>query len=308
MIIVCGEALIDCIPARCGDEAGFVPRAGGSPYNVAVGLARLEAPVGYLGRLSTDPFGRLLRDRLIADGVALDYAVDVDAPSPLAIVHLDAAGVATYSFHLEGSATAGLSSTDVPDPMPDAIQAVHTGSLALLLEPGATAVTTLLRRAHSAGRLTTLDPNVRPSFVPDRARYLQQLDGWLADTDVVKASQEDVSWLHPGNDPVEVLRDWTRRGPTLGVLTRGDAGAVAVTPTLTVPVAGAAVDVVDTVGAGDAFTSGLIAWLHTAGALDAVAVAALDEPALAEALRFATAVAGRTCARAGADPPRRGDL
>ena len=308
MIIVCGEALVDCIPARCGDEAGFVPRAGGSPYNVAVGLARLDAPVGYLGRLSTDPFGRLLRDRLVADGVALDYASEVDAPSPLAIVHLDASGVATYSFHLEGSATTGLSNADVPDPLPDEIQAVHTGSLALLLEPGASAVATLLHRAHSAGRLTTLDPNVRPSFVPDRARYLQQLDGWLADTDVVKASLEDVSWLHPGHDPVEVLRDWTRRGPALGVLTRGDAGAVAVTSTLTVPVAGAAVDVVDTVGAGDAFTSGLIAWLHTAGALDATAVAALDEPALTDALRFATAVAGRTCARPGADPPRRSDL
>ena len=309
MIIVCGEALVDCIPARCGDEGGFVPRAGGSPYNVALGLARLEAPVGYLGRLSTDPFGRLLRDRLAADGVGLDHAVDVDAPSPLAIVHLDPAGTASYSFHLEGSATAGLSLADLPDPLPGDVRIVHTGSLALLLEPGAAAVAALLRRAHDEGRLTTLDPNIRPSLIPERRRYLDQLDGWLADTDLVKASEEDVAWLRPDEDPVEVLRAWTGGlGPALGVLTRGSEGAVAVSGGRTVEVTGEPIEVVDTVGAGDAFTSGLLAWLDATDVVDAGALRRLDDSSISEALRFAGSVAGRTCGRTGADPPRRDEL
>ncbi len=309
MIIVCGEALIDCLPASCEGAEGFVPHVGGSPFNVAVGLARLESNVGYLGRLSTDPFGDLLAERLEADGVDLTHAARTSAPSPLALVHLDEAGVAQYSFHLNGSATTELALDDLPDPLPEEVRAVHTGSLALLLEPGREAVTVLLERASAQGRLTTLDPNVRPTFIADREAYLDDLDRWLAVTDVVKVSDEDLAWVHPEADPVEVARTWLGRGPVLAVLTRGGQGAVAATVDgRTVEVEGVPIDVVDTIGAGDSFTSGLLAWLDAAGALHRDAVAALDDEDLAAAVRFAARVAAVTCTRAGADPPRRADL
>lgn len=309
MIIVCGEALIDCLPAACDGAEGFVPHVGGSPFNVTVGLARLEREVGYLGRLSTDPFGDLLAARLEADGVDLAHVPRTTAPSPLALVHLDDDGVARYSFHLAGSATTELTLDDLPDPLPEGVRAVHTGSLALLLEPGRAAVAALLERASAQGRLTTLDPNVRPTLVPDREAYLDDLDGWLALTDVVKASEEDLAWVHPDADPLEVARAWLDRGPVLAVVTRGAQGAVAVTADgRTVEVEGVPVDVVDTIGAGDSFTSGLLAWLDEAGALHRDAVATLDDEDLVAAVRCAARVAAATCARAGADPPQRAEL
>ncbi|MFO8076611.1 MAG: carbohydrate kinase [Egibacteraceae bacterium] len=309
MIIVCGEALIDCLPAVCDGAEGFVPHVGGSPFNVAVGLARLEREVGYLGRLSTDPFGDLLAARLEADGVDLGHVPRTAAPSPLALVHLDDDGVARYSFHLADSATTELALDDLPDPLPERVRAVHTGSLALLLEPGRDAVAALLERASAQGRLTTLDPNVRPTLITDREGYLDDLDGWLALTDVVKVSDEDLAWVHPDADPLEVARAWLGRGPVLAVVTRGAQGAVAVTADgRTVEVEGVPADVVDTIGAGDSFTSGLLAWLDEAGALHRDAVAALDDEDLAAAVRFAAGVAAATCARAGADPPRRAEL
>lgn len=309
VIIVCGEALIDCVPADCGGRTGLLPKVGGSPYNVACGLARLAVPVGYLGRISADPFGTLLLDRLADDGVDLTSTTRTPAPSPLAIVHLDTDGIARYSFHLEGSATAELAVDDLPDPLDPTVRAVHTGSLALLLEPGRRAVATLLERAHAAGALTSLDPNVRPSCIPNREAYLEELDGWLARTDLVKVSDEDLAWLYPDRAPLDVLGSWLERGPSLAVLTQGADGAAALSAGgQFADVPGVNVSVVDTIGAGDSFTAGLLAWLSDTQALTREQVARLGTGELTEALRFAGAAAAVTCTREGADPPRRDEL
>ncbi len=308
MIIVCGEALVDCLPATCDGRSGFVPHAGGSSLNVARALARLDAVTAFLGRLSTDPFGDLLADSLAADGVGLSLAPRVDEPSALAFVHLDDAGVASYSFHVAGSAAATLTVDELPLPLPAEVTAVHTGSLAVLLEPGRDAVRQLLAHAHAAGRLTSLDPNVRPAFVPDVTGYRQDLVQLLADTDVVKTSEEDLAWLAPGEEPVSVVRGWLSDGPALAVLTRGADGAVAVTTKTAVAVPAPAVSVVDTVGAGDTFSAALLAWLEEQGALSRAAVAGLDDAALAAALTFAARAAAMACAKEGADPPHRDEL
>lgn len=303
-VLVCGEALIDLTPARCGDEQGFVPRVGGSPYNVAIGLARLDVAAAFCGRVSTDPFGRQLRGALERDGVATDDLAVGDEPTPLAIVHLDDEGHAEYTFHFDGTAAAALSRDDVPDPLPDGVTAVHVGSIALVLEPGAEVVADVLRRARADGLLTSLDPNVRARFIPDRAAYAEALDGWVADAAVVKASAEDLGWARPDIEPAALARRWAAPD-RLVVVTDGARGALALRGDDVVEVPAPPTQVVDTVGAGDAFTSGLLAALDAQGCHAPDALGAVD---VTRAVGFAARVAARTCTRAGADPPHRHEL
>jgi fructokinase len=302
MILVCGEALVDFTPVDCGAQRAYAPRPGGSPCNVAVGCARLGAATAFLGGVSTDPFGRLLAEHLESSGVSMSYASRSEAPSPVAFVVLDEHGSADYVFHLAD--TAMDAATAPADPLPAEIEAVHVGSLGLVLEPAAHVAEDLLRRAHGT-RFTSLDPNVRRSFVPDLDDYVRRLDGWLSATDLVKVSEEDLRTLHPDEEPLAVAGRWVRQGPALVVVTRGAMGAVAVSADTSVEIPGTAVEVVDTVGAGDAFTAGLLSWLDDHDALSRGALADLDRVAVTQALRFAATVAARTCERPGADPPTR---
>ncbi|QBI21738.1 carbohydrate kinase [Egibacter rhizosphaerae] len=303
-ILVCGEALVDLTAARCEGERGFVPRPGGSPFNVAIGLARLGTAAGFCGRVSTDPFGRLLRRTLEADGVGTEWLSIADEPSPLAFVHLDAAGQAEYAFHFAGSAGASLRSSDVPQPLPDGVTAVHVGSIALVLEPGAAVVADLLAKAHRQGRVTSLDPNVRGRFIGDRAAYASSLEQWVAQSSVVKASTEDLAWVWPDEDPAALARRWAAGG-RLVVLTDGARGALAVRGDERHEIAARATSVIDTVGAGDAFTSGLLAALDAQGCLTPEG---LEQADVRAAVSFAASVAAMTCTRAGADPPHRDEL
>ncbi|MDP8977857.1 MAG: carbohydrate kinase, partial [Actinomycetota bacterium] len=295
MVVVCGEALVDLTPARCGHDDGFVPHPGGSPYNVAVGLARLGVDTAFFGRLSHDPFGELLRGHLEANGVDATLVRRGPQPTALAFVHLSD-GEPRYAFHFEGTADRSLRPEDLPSLDPS-VRAVHFGSLSLALEPGASTLEAMMRRQAGAARLVSVDPNVRPALVGDRDDYLRRLDGWLGLADVVKVSVEDLAWLHPDEDPVDVGRQWRRHGPGLVVITRGVDGAVAWSERARAEVAAPPVDVVDTVGAGDAFMSGLLCWLAERGRVESEGPGGLDEAALGDALAFAARVAGTTCAR-----------
>jgi fructokinase len=301
LIVVAGEALIDLVPA--GDEA-LIAHPGGGPFNTARTLGRLERPVAYLGRISTDRAGRRLAERLAGDGVRMDGLVRTEDPTTLALVELDDHGSARYRFYDEGTAAPGLTVDDARAALPDGVAYLHVGTLGLVLEPMATALEALA--GELAGRaLVMTDPNCRPEIIGDAAAYRARLARVLAVTDVAKVSDDDLAWLEPGVDPTEAARGLLAQGPAVVLLTRGADGALVLTGDAEHAVAAPPVDVVDTIGAGDAFSGGWLAWWSERG-LGREDLA--DVARLTEATRFACLVAALTCARAGATPPTRAEL
>jgi fructokinase len=305
MITVCGEALIDLVD--CGGGR-FQAHPGGSPANVAVGLSRLGAPASLLARVSTDAFGRLLRAHLDDNGVDPRYLVQAPERTTLAVVSLDRSGVATYDFYVEGTADWHWRSAELPDPLPDDVTALHSGSLALAVEPGASLLTALLRRERNRGQLTiSIDPNLRPTFEASRQSALVRVEEQVRLADVVKVSADDLGWLLPGESTVKCARRWQAMGPAVVVVTLGASGAVAVAANgIELRRPSVPVTVVDTVGAGDAFTAGMLDAMRRFGLLG---VAGRDglRTISAELLRVivdqAMLVAALTCGRAGADSP-----
>lgn len=297
MIVVAGEALIDLV-----SRDGVVrPFPGGGPFNTAVALGRLRVPVGFLGRLSDDHFGRVLEERLAESGVDRRYVLHGPAPTPLAVVHTAGDGEPEYTFYLSGTAYAALTAADLPDLGPE-VAALHLGTLALATDPPATALELLIER-EAASRLVMIDPNVRPAVAGDRDAYRRRFESWTARAHVVKLSQADAEWLYPGVGSDEVLESILGRGTQLAVLTLGPGGALARSAAGSARAGSPRVDVVDTVGAGDTFGAALLQRLWAKGRLDARSVGRLDDAELAGALEFATAAAALQCARAGAVAP-----
>jgi len=296
-------------PARVG-SLQVVAHAGGSPANVAIGLARLGVPVQFSGRLASSGLGPWLREHLIGNGVDVTPSVPAPEAPTLALVALDPKGLASYGFYGRETADWQWRPEELPSVVSPAICAVHTGSLATAISPGAEVLAAWARQLHAGGRvLISYDPNVRPSCVSDPAELAACVRSWIRLADLVKLSEEDLAFLHPGADPVHVARHWAAEGPELVVLTCGAAPAVAFRPdgsSVVGPVPSGAV--VDTVGAGDAFSAGLLAWLSGSGSLHPGGIAALSTAELHRCLVLATRVAGLTCGRPGADPPRRGEL
>lgn len=310
-IVVAGEALVDLVPESDGR---LRPLPGGSPFNVAVGLGRLGVPAGLLGPLSTDGFGDLLAERLAAADVRPLPAERTARPTTLAMVHLDADGHASYAFYLDGTSATGMSGADLSsagaeDPAATTA-ALHVSLGAVTLTAAGTGqLLAELIDARASRPLVSLDPNVRPAVMGEPAAERSAIARAVASSDVVKVSDEDLAALHPDRDPLAVAGDWARSGPELVVVTRGAEGATALRAdggTLTV--AGVPVDVVDTVGAGDAFTSGLLAALDAHALLDRRALRDVTPDALRSVLAFAGRVAAITCGRRGADPPTRDEV
>lgn len=304
VIAVAGESLVDLVP---GPEHGYwraLP--GGSPANTAVALARLGAPVAYLGRLSRDAFGRDIRAHLTASGVVVDHVVEAPEPSTLAVVSRDEGGAASYGFYLTGTSDFAWRPGETPR-LPSGCVAVHVGSLAAVLDPAARVVADLVRSvAETAVR--SFDPNVRPGAGVARDEYRSRVERLVADSDLVRASADDLAWLYPGVTPLDAARGWVGGGRRLVVVTYGGDGATGVTADSVVRVPAPAVAVVDTVGAGDAFTAGLLVALAERGRLDRRLLAGLDAGELAACLAFAARVAAVTCGRDGADPPWRREI
>jgi len=308
-ILVAGEALIDMTPIAHDDGLAFQPRPGGSPLNVAIGLARLERAAGFLGAVSTDPFGQTLRDHLIASDVDPRYVQSRSELSTLAFVHPGAseADEPQYTFYGEGAADTQLRVADLPERLPESISALHTGSIATVREPVSSALAELLRREHSH-RLISFDPNVRPELMGDADEYRSTLEGWLAHVDVVKTSRADLAWIAPNQRPIDIAEQWLKLGPQAIVVTLGAEGAIGLTQDDRVETDGWPVEVIDTVGAGDAFTSGLLARLAELDALQRRDNRDIPAELLADAIAFATQASAITCTRPGADPPRRQEL
>ena len=309
-VFVAGEALIDLVAQPDGHYRAI---PGGSPANVAVGLARLGTSTHLLARLGTGAFGVLVRAHLDDNGVHLDHAVAAAEPTTLAVVSLDASGRAGYDFYADGTADWGWTGDELPESLPLTAGALVTGSIAVGREPGASALLALLRREHQRGDITiVLDPNVRPALVGPREAFLPRWDDLLTVADVVKASDEDLEWLAPGVSAADVAADWASRGPALVVVTRGENGAFGRTRAgLTVQVETPPTQVVDTVGAGDAFTSGLVDSLRRSGLLGGESrdeLGGLPDAVLRGVLASAALVAAITCNRPGANPPTAAEL
>jgi fructokinase len=295
-ILVGGEALYDLVAHADGSVDGH---PGGGPFNTARTIGRLRQPVAYLGRLSTDRLGATHERMLREAGVDLSATLRTDEPSTLALASLDDDGAASYSFYAAGTAAPGLTPAAALAALPREVAALHVGTLGLVLEPLAAALEAVVGRL--AGRtMVVVDPNCRPWVIDAPDVYRARLEHILQMGDLVKVSEEDLDWLDPGRPTLDAARALLAYGPKVVLLTRGPEGATVVTPNGDTPVAPVAVDVVDTIGAGDAFSGGFLAWWSSHGlgrddlARDGVVV---------EAARFAAVVAARTVAQAGATPP-----
>lgn len=306
MLIVGGEALVDLVPAPGGKPRAWRALPGGSPANTAVAAARLGHPTRFLGRLSTDVFGRDIRGHLAESGVRLDLVTETAEPSTLAVVATDAGGAATYGFYTEGTSDFGWLPHELPR-LPADCDAVHVGSLAAMLEPAAAVYTDVVASAGPE-TLRSFDPNVRPALGIDRADYRDRMETWVATSDLVRTSDEDLRWLYPDEDPLTAGARWAAAGPAVVVVTQGGEGVTAVSRAGHVDVAADPVVVADTVGAGDSFSAGLLVALAERGVLARTALAALDPADLRACLAFAARVAAITCGRPGADPPWRAEI
>jgi fructokinase len=298
-VLVVGEALVDVVPDRDGHPQDL---PGGSPANVAITLGRLGRDVRLVTVLGDDARGELVRSWLEASGVTVLAQRPGSGRTSSAVVTLDESGAAAYDFDL---------AWDLSEVPQEDCDVLHVGSIATVLEPGADVVLEAVR-ARRGRALISLDPNARPAITPGRAGPVARVEELVGLADVVKVSDEDLAWLHPGHDPVETVTRWSTQGPGLVVVTRGGDGAVAVRPdgtTLQVP--GVRVEVADTVGAGDTFSGVLLDTLLSlgvSGAGSADALRALTDRDVLEAVTTAAIGAAVTVSRPGADPPHRAEL
>jgi fructokinase len=300
MILVAGEALIDLV---AGFDGSIEAHPGGAPFNVCCTIARLERQSAFLGALSHDRFGTMLRGALASEGVDLSVVVPVTRPTTIALAELDESGAATYQFYVDGTSAGAVDGAAAVLALQLAPSALYVGTLGLVLEPLASATRALVDGV-SGEVLVLIDPNCRPTITSDRDGYLNTLAHCARRADVIKVSDDDLAFLAPGVDVVRATRSLLRPG-AVGLVTRGVDGVTIVTADHTVDVAAPQVTVVDTVGAGDGLGGAFLAYWdeHRLGRSD------LDDlDRVVDAVRFGVEVAAMICERAGADPPRRSDV
>ncbi|MBK5476920.1 carbohydrate kinase [Pseudomonas sp. TH21] len=311
MYLVCGEALFDFFSEE--DASGQASKvnykaiAGGSPFNVAVGLRRLGIDAGLFGGLSTDFLGRRLLQVLKDEGVSEQFLVEFAAPTTLSMVAVGANGSPQYNFRGEGCADRLLELAHLPALGAD-IRGLHVGSFSLVVQPIGDTLLSLVKR-ESGKRLISLDPNVRLNPQPDIQLWRERVAELVKHADLIKVSDEDLHLLYPDQSPESVLQGWLQHRCQLVFLTRGGDGASVFSrqhgnwsqPAQKVVMA-------DTVGAGDTFQAALIAWL-TEQNLDSVeGLQQLTRTQIDTMLGFAIRAAALTCGKTGPDLPYRDQL
>jgi len=310
-LITCmGEILIDFLPIEEeGRTVGFRMHPGGSPMNVAVGVARLGQPTAFASKAASDIFGRYLRAFVEGEGIDTRFLLPADAPSTLAFVAYEG-GEPAYAFYGEGAADTLLTPGELPRELFDETRALHVGSISLLRGTTPGAVLAAVERLKGRA-LIQFDPNIRAGLVRDEAGYRATIKRLLELADVVKISSVDLTWLLPDIASHEAAIDYIlRHGPALAVVTHGGEGVIAkrAGDRSANHVPSFPIRVVDTVGAGDTFNAGILAGLAERDALSRAALAELSPAELRATLRFAGAAAAVNCTRAGANPPRRDEV
>ncbi|MEZ1314772.1 carbohydrate kinase [Pseudomonas fluorescens] len=311
MYLVCGEALFDFFSEEdasgLASKVNFKAIAGGSPFNVAVGLRRLGVDSALLAGLSTDYLGRRLQQVLHEEGVRADYLIDFAAPTTLAMVALGANGSPQYSFRGEGCADRQLRIEHLPALGPE-VRGLHIGSYSLVVQPIADTLLALVQR-ETGKRLISLDPNVRLNPEPDIDLWRSRVAELVQLADLIKVSDEDLHLLYPEQDPAQVINGWLQHRCQLVFLTRGGEGATVFSRqhgSWSVPAA--AVKIADTVGAGDTFQAALITWLTEHGMDSVEGVQSLEREHIDAMLKFAVQAAALTCSKTGPDLPYRRQL
>ena len=307
MLLSCGDALIDFMPVKAADgRDAFTPVVGGSCLNVAVAMARLDAPAGLAGGISTDLFGTMIAEHALRSNVDLRYAIRSSDETTLAFVRL-LAGEPHYVFYDE--ATAARRWTYRPGSIPFAVvDAIHVGSTTLISHAVSTETLAMLAEARGSATIS-FDPNCRPTLVRDKADYIRRMQDFLARADIIRMSDADFEFLFRSADYGAKAATLIGSGATLVIVTRGERGVLAWHRHAGyIEVTAPHVDVVDTIGAGDTFQGALLVALREMQAIAIQDLVAVDIAKLRKALTFAVTCAAVTCSRAGADPPRRSDL
>lgn len=302
MLIACGDALIDFVPTRSAEgREAVMPAVGGSCLNVAIGMARLGAPTGFVGGISTDMFGRMIADHAAASNVDLSLATRSDHQTTLAFVRI-VAGESNYAFYDAETATRNWIYRRGTIPF-DTVEALHVGSTTLVNDQGAAETKALIADARASSTIS-LDPNCRPNLVRDKPAYLARMAEFAGSADLIKMSDVDFAYLF-GEEPYEQRASaLLGQGTSLVVITRGNSGAIGWHARAgQVEVAAPKVVVVDTIGAGDSFQAALLFALHKQGRLARPQLKDIGADELRRALSFAANCAGLTCTRPGADPP-----
>ncbi|WP_141962833.1 carbohydrate kinase family protein [Actinoallomurus bryophytorum] len=309
-VAVAGECVVDLVTGEPGRPYLALP--GGSPANVAVGLARLGVPTRMIARISYDTYGRSLRDHLTGNGVDTETVVVARESSSVAFVHHDADGVPTFDLRLDGTADWQWTEAEVAGLRLGRLSALHIGSLALVMPPGADVLAGLARRVRDEATIS-YDPNCRPAVMDGVPGARPHIEALLRVADVVKVSDADLAWLRPDDDHEGFAGELIEAGVSVVAVTHGAAGSVVTgrrCPPRRVP-AYRAGGVADTVGAGDSYMSAVLAGLAGRGLLGADrrdALRSAEAPVLAEIFDEAARAAALTCTRRGADPPTREEL
>ncbi len=295
-VIVLGEALIDLVVTPGGEVTATL---GGAPFNTARALGRLEVETSFVGTISQDRFGVMLESSLLDDGVNTSALKRTQRPTTLALAEVSESGSATYRFYIDGTSIIDIDLGEVPiDPA-----WVITGGLACVLEPGALSVAAYLERIGDATQLM-VDVNCRPSVIDDRDRYMAHLSRVLHRADVIKVSEEDLAYLYPKREIVDACTALRGARTNVVIVTRGSDDIMLVTSDVTVSVPVPPADVIDTIGAGDTFNAGFIAWCMHRG----LTVGQASIESLSSAIALGARAAAVTVSRRGCDPPYRSDL
>ena len=289
---VTGEVLIDLIP----DGSDRTPIVGGGPANTAKALSKLGIDTQFIDGISTDDYGQMAKDELVASGVKIDYVKYSDKPTCLAIVSLSDSGSASYEFVIENTATFDFTLNWLPNPQTEQPSLLHIGTLATVIEPGASV---LFEWAQTVAKVAPIvfDPNIRPAVISDRKQYVMQVERWVSISSAVKVSDEDIKWLYPSLEIEQVVNNWLAKGPSLIVVTYGDKGLVGFRVGEKVRVDAIKVAVADTVGAGDTVGAILVEAIVKDG------LKSLSGVRLEMMLKRAAQAAAIPVSRSGANPP-----